>query len=144
MRDLFHLALRPFGAHPGAVSISEMLSSLIFLNEFDVSYSKFDLANLLIIVEAFFFPRLFLLRSINLAMLYLDDSVVEPLLAALLPIWDLRFLNISSDKNHLSEASLLRRRTALMAEFPRLHLILTKVDLPPKITPKSWTQCWSE
>ena len=109
-------------SHPGATSLSQLLSSLTSLQELNLSFCRLDSSDLIILTQSF--SHLPSLRCLDLSRLYLDDRVVEPLIAALSHVADLHLLDLSSYSFRFSKASELRLHTALKSHFSHLQLIL--------------------
>ena len=114
-------------AHSDATALTQLLGSLPVLQELNLSFCNFDSDDLLIITESF--SRLPPLHSIYLSGLFIRDNVVEPLIAALVKMNELRFLSISCRYVHgLSEVSKSRLRSALRSKFPQLQLIVSQEE----------------
>lgn len=128
------LASNPLGARDwrsrpsrsSAPLIARMLTSLSSLQEADLHDIWFDSSDLIIISQSF--PHLPFLRSLNLSGLYLEDSVVEPFITAVMQLTDLHYLSLFSFVAHLSESSISRLRSAIISKLPQLRLILTFDD----------------
>ena len=110
-----------------ATHMAHMLESLSSLQELDLHYCCFDSTDLIIILQSF--PRLPSLSSLDLSGLFLDDSVIEPFLSALLPVSGLHLLRLHSDYYSFSQSGQTHLHSALMSAFPRLqHDLVTEND----------------
>ena len=123
---------KPSVPHSDDTVMAGLLSSLSSLEKLNIQDCFFDSADIIIVFPSF--PRLPLLYHLHLCGPFLDDSVVLPLITALLQVPDLRTLSLRdgfcSCHFLFSEAHQFLLRLALLSNFLVFLSLFPMLTLP--------------